>query len=161
MLRFALSLRFILLIAVIGTVIGALVMFWQGGVHMANAAFTAARGDDPKGAIAQVMGGTDVFLFGIVLVIFAYNIAFGFVFELSEGEKARLPGWMRPAGMHQLKTTLVGVILVYLVVDFATDWAEGGAVESWIALVKPISILLIAGALRLLAMPEPGDAAEH
>jgi hypothetical protein len=63
--------------------------------------------------------------------------------------------------MHQLKATLVGVILVYLVVYFATDWAEGGAVESWIALVKPISILLIAGALRLLAMPEPGDAPEH
>ena len=128
MLRFALSLRFILLI---------------------------------EGAIAQVMGGTDVFLFGIVLVIFAYNIDFGFVFELGEGEKERLPGWMRPAGMHQLKTTLVGVILVYLVVDFATDWAEGAAVESWVALVKPISILLIAGALRLLAMPEPGDANAH
>ena len=60
---------------------------------------------------------------------------------------------MRPAGMHQLKTTLVGVILVYLVVDFATDWAEGGAVESWTALVKPISILLIAGALRLWRCP--------
>jgi uncharacterized membrane protein YqhA len=128
MLRFALSLRFILLI---------------------------------EGAIAQVMGGTDVFLFGIVLVIFAYNIDFGFVFELGEGEKERLPGWMRPAGMHQLKTMLVGVILVYLVVDFATDWAEGAAVESWVALVKPISILLIDGALRLLAMPEPGDAQEH
>jgi uncharacterized membrane protein YqhA len=94
MLRFALSLRFILLI---------------------------------EGAIAQVMGGTDVFLLGIVLVIFAYNIDFGFVFELGEGEKERLPGWMRPAGMHQLKTMLVGVILVYLVVDFATDWAEGAA----------------------------------
>ena len=68
MLRFALSLRFILLI---------------------------------EGAIAQVMGGTDVFLFGIVLVIFAYNIDFGFVFELGEGEKERLPGWMRPADVKR------------------------------------------------------------
>lgn len=162
MLRFARSLRFILLIAVFGTVIGALVMFWEGAAHMANAAYAAALGNDPKGAIAQVMGGTDAFLFGIVLVIFAYNIAFGFVFELSEGEQQMLPAWMRPTGMHQLKTTLVGVILVYLVVDFATDWAESNVVvESWVVLAKPISILLIAGTLRLLAMPEPGEPKER
>ena len=37
MLRFALSLRFIMLIASIGTAVGALVMFWEGSVHMLNA----------------------------------------------------------------------------------------------------------------------------
>ena len=73
------------------------------------------------------MGATDIYLFGIVLVIFAYNIAFGFVFDLSKAERQVLPAWMRPSGMHELKTTLVGVILVYLVVDFATDWAESNS----------------------------------
>ena len=87
----------------------------------------------------------------------AYNIAFGFVFDLSKAERQVLPPWMRPSGMHELKTTLVGVILVYLVVDFATDWAESNFVEAWTMLIKPISILLIAGTFRLLVMPEPGD----
>ncbi len=157
MLRFALSLRFIMLIASIGTAVGALVMFWEGSVHMVNAAYAASVDHDPKAAVAQVMGATDTYLFGIVLVIFAYNIAFGFVFELSKAERQMLPKWMRPSGMHELKTTLVGVILVYLVVDFATDWAESNFVEAWPVLIKPISILLIAGTYRLLVMPEPGD----
>jgi uncharacterized membrane protein YqhA len=160
MLRFAVSLRFILLIACAGTAVGALVMFWEGAARMINAIYAVTLGHDPKGAIAQVMGGTDAFLFGIVLVIFAFNIAFGFVFELSKAEKQGLPAWMRPSGMRELKLTLVGVILVYLIVDFATDWAESNFADSWVMLVKPISILLIAATYRLLAMPEPGDAKE-
>jgi uncharacterized membrane protein YqhA len=156
MLRFAVSLRFILLIASVGTAVRALVMFWEGTTRMINAIYAVTLGHDPKGAIAQVMGGTDSFLFGIVLVIFAFNIAF--VFELSKAEKQMLPAWMRPSGMHELKTTLVGVILVYLIVDFATDWAESNFADSWVMLVKPISILLIAATFRLLAMPEPGEA---
>jgi uncharacterized membrane protein YqhA len=160
MLRLAVSLRFILLIASVGTAVGALVMFWEGTTRMINAIYAVTLGHDPKGAIAQVMGGTDSFLFGIVLVIFAFNIAFGFVFTLSTAEKQGLPAWMRPSGMHELKTTLVGVILVYLIVDFATDWAESNFADSWVMLVKPISILLIAATFRLLVMPEPGEAKE-
>ena len=130
MLRFALSLRYIMLIASIGTAVGALVMFWEGSVHTLSGAYAAVIEHDAKAAVAQVMGATDSYLFGIVLVIFAYNIAFGFVFELSKAERQVLPAWMRPSGMHELKTTLVGVILVYLVVDFATDWAESNFVEA-------------------------------
>ena len=157
MLRFALSLRYIMLIASVGTAAGALVMFWIGSVHMFKSAYAAAIDHDVKGAVAQVMGATDTYLFGIVLIIFAYNITFGFVFDLSKAERQVLPAWMRPSGMHELKTTLVGVILVYLVVDFATDWAESNFADGWTMLIKPISILLIAGTFRLLVMPEPGD----
>jgi len=157
MLRFALSLRYIMLVASIGTAVGAIVMFWEGSVHTLNGAYAAVIEHDAKGAVAQVMGATDSYLFGIVLVIFAYNIAFGFVFDLGKAERQVLPAWMQPSSMHELKTTLVGVILVYLVVDFATDWAESNFAETWTVLIKPISILLIAGTFRLLAMPEPGD----
>jgi uncharacterized membrane protein YqhA len=154
MLRFAMSLRFVMLVASVGTALGSLVMFWEGTVRMVNAAYAALIAHDAKSAIAQVMGGTDAYLFGVVLVIFAYNITFGFVFDLSKPERQTMPKWMRPSGMHELKATLVGVILVYLVVDFATDWAESNFTESWQMLVKPISILLIGLTLRLLTMPE-------
>ena len=98
MLRFAVSLRFILLIASLGTAVGALVMFWEGTGRMINAIYAVTLGHDPKGAIAQVMGGTDSFLFGIVLVIFAFNIAFGFVFELSKAESRCSPPGCGPRG---------------------------------------------------------------
>lgn len=149
MLRYVISLRLIMLVAAAGTGIGAAIMFWQGSAMILRAALDLYAGEEPKLVTAMVMGATDVFLFGVVLVIFAYAITFGFVFELAPKERHSLPNWMRPTGMHELKMTLVSVILVYLVVDFATDWAETGQAVSWEMLVKPISILLLAATLRL------------
>jgi uncharacterized membrane protein YqhA len=97
------------------------------------------------------MGATDEFLFGIVLVIFAYAFAFGFAFDLSPESREKLPAWMRINRVSDLKHTLIEVILVYLVVDFATDWAQGSVELSWETLVKPLSIVLIAAASHLLA----------
>lgn len=151
MLRFAISLRSILLIASLGAAIGALLMIWLGCAKMAAGVQALAAGHDAKAVIASVMGGTDAFLFSIVLLIFAYAIAFGFVFDLSPETRESLPSWMRGNGVSELKDTLVSVILVYLAVDFVTDWPEGDTVLSWQVLIKPISIFLIAAAFRLLA----------
>jgi hypothetical protein len=98
------------------------------------------------------MGRTHVFPTRIVLDIFPYAIAVGYVFQLTDAQRERLPAWMRATGMSELKATLVGVILVYLVVDFATDWAQDVGELTWSVLAKPISILLIAAAFRLMAV---------
>ena len=104
--------------------------------------------NDPKLIIGSVMSATDAFLFGIVLVIFAYAIAFGFAFDVSPETHEKLPPWMRINRVSDIKHTLIEVILVYLVVDFATDLAQ--AVDlSWQTLVKPLSIAIIAAASRL------------
>lgn len=157
MLRTALSLRLILLVAAFGTAIGALIMFWQGLTLIFEAAQALYHHQDHKLITAAVMEATDIFLFGIVLVIFTYAIVFGFVFKLAKQDRKKLRPWMRPTGMHELKTTLIGAILVYLVVDFATDWAALGVNVSWPLLVKPISILLLAGALRLFTNEPSGE----
>ena len=85
------------------------------------------------------MGATDEFLFALVLLIFAYAIAFGFVIDLAPEDRERLPAWMRISSISELKHTLIEVILVYLVVDFATDTAEksGPHHHEWGALVLP------------------------
>lgn len=157
MLQIALSLRYVMLIASLGSALGALVMFYEGAGHVVSAAFSAARGAEPKSVIAEVMYGTDAFLFGIVLVIFAYAITFGFVFNLTEKQRERLPNWMRATGMQELKVTLIGAILVYLIVDFSTDWAQNLGETSWVVLTKPISILLIAAATRLFVFSRPPE----
>jgi uncharacterized membrane protein YqhA len=87
-------------------------------------------------------------------VIFAYAIAFGFVIDLTAAERERLPRWMRIFSMNELKHTLTAVIVVYLVVDFATDVAQATASLNWDMLVRPISIVLIAAALWLLSMAQ-------
>jgi|SRR5829696_3414556 uncharacterized membrane protein YqhA len=156
MLRFILSLRYVILVAAFGAALGALVMLWEGCAKLLGAfRVLASRSDEAGPVISLVMGATDAFLFAMVLLIFAYAIAFGFVADLSPEERERLPAWMRISTVSELKHTLVEVILVYLVVDFATDIAEGTSHLAWTTLVMPLSILLIAGALRLLSMGHP------
>src|SRR4029078_7203860 len=90
------------------------------------------------------------FLFGIVLVIFAYGVAIGFVFTLPEGYGKRLPAWMNVAGLGQLKETLTEVVVVVLIVIFARTVVEAEGKFDLSMLVLPVSILFIAAALRLI-----------
>jgi uncharacterized membrane protein YqhA len=102
---------------------------------------------DPRTTTTDVMGATDAFLFGIVLIIFASTIALSFVARREPSQ--RLPGWMQVHSLRELKQTLIEVILVYLVVDTATDFASAEDIV-WSLLVKPAAILAIAASLRLL-----------
>lgn len=151
MLRAALSLRFLMLIGSAGALFGAGLMFWQGSAKLVAALGMIAVPDASSSTMALVMGATDTFLFGVVLMIFAYAITFGLVFELSPEDRERLPRWARIQGVHELKRTLIEVILVYLVVDFATDIAESESHQHWETLSLPAAVFLIAGALRLMA----------
>jgi uncharacterized membrane protein YqhA len=155
MVDLILSLRYLIAIASLGAFGGALVMFWVGGTKLAGAVRSLAAGPVDTGAtITAVMGSTDAFLFGIVLIIFASAVMSGFVVDAARWER-RLPRWMRMRSLRELKYTLVEVILVYLVVDTATDLAGSDAL-AWTALIKPAAILAIAGAMRLLG-GEDGD----
>lgn len=151
MLHLVLSFRWIMLLASVGAGIGALLMFVEGGSKMLAGIRSVAADHDSSLITAAVMGATDAFLFGIVLVIFAYSVAFGFVFDLSPEIRDRLPPWMRAKGVAELKNTLVGAILVYLAVDVTTDFSQISAEPAWQVLIKPASILLIAAAFSLFA----------
>jgi uncharacterized membrane protein YqhA len=154
MLNLALAFRYVLLLASVGAGLAALLLLWEGCAKLLRAvSVLAATGDEAATVIGSVMGAIDTFLFAMVLVIFAYAIAFGFVIDLSAEERERLPRWMRIC-MSELKHTLVAVIVVYLVVDFATDVAQASASLTWDTLVRPISIVLIAGALWLLSLAQ-------
>jgi len=155
MVQYLLPLRFIMLLASIGALLGAAIMFWLAGVKL-NHGFEMLweSQSGPSGEItAAVMGATDAFLFGIVLIIFAYAIAFGFVLQVEGEARERLPQWMHVQGTSELKHTLIEVIIVYIAVDFATDLAQGEGSLGWQTLVKPVSIVLIAAALRLMGVP--------
>ena len=153
MVRFLLSLRFLMLAASFGALIGALLMGGIAAVKLAQGAGLLVSGSpEPREITAAVMGAVDAMLFGVVLIIFAFAITFGFVFDAPKGE--RVPAWMRPQGVGELKRTLVEVILVYLVVDFAIDVSLQDAHAAWTNLVVPVAVLLIAAALRLLPEPE-------
>ena len=108
LVSFFLSLRVVMLIGSLGALMGSLVMFLQGSLYLT----------------VPVLEAVDSFLFGIVLVIFAYGVAIGFVFTLPEGYGKLLPAWMNVAGVGQLKETLTEVVVVVLIVIFARTVVE-------------------------------------
>src|SRR5918995_6548863 len=150
MFHFILSLRWITLVAAFGAALGAVLMFVEGCMKLAHAMELIFLSSAATPVIVAVMQATDAFLFGLVLIVFAYAITFGFAFDLPEAARAKLPQWMRVNGISELKITLIEVTLVYLVVDFATDMVEIETHVTWDMLMKPVAILLIAGALRLV-----------
>lgn len=153
MFRRLLLLRYILLIPVAGSAIGALLMAGLGVVKMwsgLRSLFAVADGASTASAmIVDVMGAVDAFLFAIVLVIFALAIAFGFILDPGNTSRHPLPKWVQVGDVGDIKRTLLQVIIVYLVVDFVTDLAESGVPLSWQMLVKPLSVIIIAATLRL------------
>ena len=151
MLTLGLRLRYVMLIASIGSFLGALLMFWEGGLEVRNALIQAWSHDPSTPAvITNVMEATDKFLFGIVLIIFSFAITFGFVFDLPEETRSRLPQWMSVDGVGELKHVFFEVILVYMAVDYVTDIAETENHMEWGNLIMPLAIFLLAGAMRLL-----------
>jgi uncharacterized membrane protein YqhA len=154
LLTFFLSLRAIILIGSAGALGGSLLMFLQGGVFLHEAWQTIlAEGDAvQKQVTVPVLEAVDSFLFGIVLEIFAYGIAIGFVFTLPEGYGQRLPIWMKVGGVGQLKATLAEVVIVVLIVIFARIVVEANGHLQWSMLVLPASILMISVALRMIEL---------
>ena len=149
LLSFLLGLRTIMLIGSAGAIVGALLMFLQGARYLYHAWHDFFSGQQ---VVVPVLEAVDAFLFGIVLVIFAYGIAIGFAFTLPEGYGRRLPNWMKVEGVGQLKATLAEVVIVVLIVIFARVVVEANGKFEWSMLVLPFSIFLIAAALRMIEL---------
>jgi uncharacterized membrane protein YqhA len=154
LLSLLLGLRTIMLIGSAGAIVGSLLMFLQGGFYLHEAWHTLMTPGEAhaRSVTVPVLEAVDAFLFGIVLVIFAYGIAIGFVFSLPEGYGQSLPKWMKVEGVGQLKATLAEVVIVVLIVIFARVVVEANGQMQWSMLVLPASIFLIAAALRMIEL---------
>ena len=141
--------RILLFFGALGAGVGALLMLWVAGVKMGAALTSTVAGRGTGAVIAAIMTATDALLFSVVLITFAFVITFGFIIEPSPQNRARLPRWVKLGGVTELKRTLIEVIIVFLVVDFATDVAGAEGHLDWTSLVLPVAALLIALVLRL------------
>ena len=129
---------------------GSLVLFLQGSLYLYRGWHTLLQPVNIGGKqlTVPVLEAVDFFLFGIVLVIFVYGVAIGFVFTLPEGFGKRLPAWVNVAGVGQLKETPTEVVV--LIVIFARTVVEVVGKFDLSMLVLAVSILFIAAALRLI-----------
>jgi uncharacterized membrane protein YqhA len=155
---FTTVLHYMMAAASLGAALGALLMFWLGASNLFDAFWSGAVVNPLATRVitTSVMDATDAILFGVVLTTFAYALMFGFVVNAARGLASRTD-WIRTGRVTELKHTLIEVIIVYMVVDFATDLVELEPEPAWQILVMPLAIILIAGALRLLGTVYPQD----
>lgn len=146
--------RILLALGALGMAIGGVTLIGEGLYHIGSGLVEFARQTATASISGQIMKATDELLFGIVLIIFASNIAFGFCLDSERAAQFRIPGFMSARSIPALKATFCQVIVVYLIVDFATDILADANKLDISLLYFPAAIVLISAALRLLPHAE-------
>lgn len=150
MVSFFRGLRYILILASIGVLFGAFLLFWEA-VLMLWEGFRLARVDPDLSVIVAVLRATDKILLGIVLMVVGCGIALGFALDIPPVQRKKLPQWMIIDTVAELKNLFFQMIILYLVVHFAAQVGEMSAPPDWNAVVLPLSALLLGGAMKLSA----------
>ncbi|MDP3407146.1 YqhA family protein [Bosea sp. (in: a-proteobacteria)] len=155
----SLAIRAIIALAALGMMSGALVLLGEAGANVVAAARAMLAQDHAKSAVSLIMKTVDECLFAIILMLLGTKVLASFVLNESVFATHSLPGWIKPSEMGELKSTFCQAILVFLIVDFATDMASVETPLDASYLVLPAAVLIIAGALRL--MPHGAAATGH
>jgi uncharacterized membrane protein YqhA len=159
--------RYLTLIPVIFSYIGALFMFAVGTVRTYDALIAMVH-YQWRGTQVNLILSVDAFLMGLVLMIFSYGIYDLFISSLDAGgSKARLrPRWMQFDDIGGLKIILAEVILIIMMIEFfqlaLSEMKHFKTFEQ--ILIIPIGMLLIAvgmGVFKKLTHESKDDSAEQ
>lgn len=165
MLKALFAVRWITVIAVICSILGALLMFIVGAVHTIEACGTYFGFLDSHifggkkllgvDVMVQIVSSLDSFIFALALLYFAVGIYNLFLRpESDQGDS--IPKWLEVKSLGQLKKTLLEVIIVLVAVLFLKDvlYLQKGPDLPWTALIGPAAIVAFAVALKLVKFEE-------
>ena len=158
------GLRYLSILAVIGSAISSIILFIQGVVLVYwgledyfDKIFKPGLSEEEQTHLyehlfKEIVSSVDVFLFALVLIIFGVGVYELFVSKIDpvEREVDNRPSWLRINSVDDLKSSLGKVILMVLIVSFfkrVLDFSasDGPISYFWLA----AGIFLIAAALYL------------
>lgn len=151
--------RWVLAAGALGMAAGGLLLIGEGLFRIGASVIGHIRLTATAGISGQIMKSTDEILFGVILTIFAANILFGFCLDAAKAKAYRIPPFMSASTIPELKTTFCQAIIVYLIVDFATDIIADADKMDVRLLCFPAAIALIGITLRLLPHTAGADHA--
>lgn len=147
--------RYLSIIAVVGALVSAIILFIQGIVIIFNGLVNYFMNpmENYEVLFEKLVSSVDVFLFALALMIFGVGVYELFVSKIDIVQKNNdnRPSWLQTPTLDDLKTSLGKVILMVLIVSFFKHVLEISS-EMWnpqALLYLSIGILLIAGALYL------------
>ena len=149
------SCRYFSFIAVIGSVLSAIILFFQGFGIILNGLVEYFKDPYEKYEILfeRLVSSVDVFLFALVLIIFGVGVYELFIANIDPDDKPSdsRPSWLKITSVDDLKSSLGKVILMVLIVSFFKHALEIAS-EAWSPLALlylSIGILFISGALYI------------
>ncbi len=171
MLRILIEMRWISIIAIICSLLGALLMFIVGAAHTIEAFGVyfglldshIFGGEKLLGVdvMVQLVSALDSFIFALVLFYFAFGIYHLFLEPDSSDQanaelKAKLPKWLNVTSLGQLKKSLLEVIIVLVAVLFLKEvlYLQKGTELQWTVLIAPAATIAFALALKLARFEE-------
>lgn len=141
--------RYVTVLAVVGTFIGALFLLIIGTLDLLSAiftAFTSIGGPQVSGHLKiELVETVDTFLVAIVLIVIALGL-----YQLFVSPIDGLPPWLIARSVGELEKRLAGMVITVLSVIFliqAVQW-ESGIDILWIGLSVGAVIVAVAHFLR-------------
>jgi uncharacterized membrane protein YqhA len=128
------SVRYMVVVAVLGLLAGALLTFGWGAYEVFDFGRLLVNGEETKGLVAALQM-IDTFLLATVILVFAVGLWELFVSDLD------LPDWLEIHSLDDLKRKLTDVIVLVVAIK---------SFEKLTAAKKPLDALIYAGAGGLI-----------
>ncbi|HBB35093.1 MAG TPA: hypothetical protein DDZ80_17370 [Cyanobacteria bacterium UBA8803] len=134
--------------------VGALFLLGSWEISLGLKAFLYLKENDPKHVIkimSSIIGGIDLYLIGIVLMLFSFGIYELFISKIDIGrQEDQEIQILEIKSLEQLKDKILKVVVMVLVVGFFKEVMKMRIVTSLDLLYLAISILFIATSSYLL-----------
>ena len=112
--------RFAVFIPAIASILGALLLMFQGSVAMIAAIIDViTEGTKLKLTIVDVLTAVDAILLGTVLLVIGYGL-----YELFVDTNITVPDWLEINNLDDLKAKLIGVIVAIIAVIFVGELVD-------------------------------------
>jgi uncharacterized membrane protein YqhA len=160
MLAFFVRSHYMAALAIIGSLLGSLLMFLIGAYDILEAyllffgfGHPTIPGKELTEVTSIILSALDDFLLGFVLLYFAYNLFYLLTFPDQRENKRyaiRMPPGLQVETLGQMKKTILVIIVVSLSVFLLRENMISLDHYEWVDLYVPLSIIAIAVAIKLI-----------
>ena len=146
--------RYLTILAVIGSLVSAIVLFIRGSIVVVNGVMDFATGlseneSEYENLLVAFVSSVDIYLFAMVLIIFGMGIYELFINKIDPVERKAdsRPSWLRVSSIDDLKSSLGKVILMVLIVSFFKHSLDIRFASALDLLLLAVGVVLVALAL--------------
>ncbi|MBN1165621.1 MAG: YqhA family protein [Methanospirillaceae archaeon] len=149
------STRFIVLLAVIFSIISSVILFYIGSVEVIGVLFAPFEAHDSEtlhiNILITIIGAIDLYLIGVVLLLFGFGLYELFISEINVARvDDECHSLLEICSLDELKSKIIKVIIMVLIVSFFQHTLSMELQSALDSLFMALSILAIAGAASAL-----------